>query len=156
MKVCHCKTYLIPWTSWMEQYILQVPLFDLILLWYQTNDLKKRKKNVLPCVQWIPYPSRQKQIPFCFCTVNPRTDSWIVSFIMWLVILFICKSFGLVTVIQKLEFKTCFLYNYYRFVVPEEFCFDPTTRQYGDPSKRPEVRTATVEFIAPSEYMVSR
>ncbi|CAH3193392.1 unnamed protein product, partial [Porites evermanni] len=38
--------------------------------------------------------------------------------------------------------------------VPEEFCFDPTTRQYGDPSKRPEVRTATVEFIAPSEYML--
>lgn len=38
--------------------------------------------------------------------------------------------------------------------VPEEFCFDPTTRQYGDPSKRPEVRNATVEFIAPSEYML--
>ena len=48
------------------------------------------------------------------------------------------------------------MYIYYCFVVPEEFCFDPTTRQYGDPSKRPEVRTATVEFIAPSEYMVSR
>ena len=60
---------------------------------------EKKKKNVLPYVQWIPYPSRQKQIPFCFCTVNPRTDSWIVSFIMWLVKLFICKSFGLVTVI---------------------------------------------------------
>lgn len=42
---------------------------------------------------------KKKQIPFCFCTVNPRTDSWIVSFIMWLVKLFICKSFGLVTVI---------------------------------------------------------
>lgn len=39
-------------------------------------------------------------------------------------------------------------------LVPEEFCFDPVTRQYGDPSKRPEVRNATVEFIAPSEYMV--
>ena len=39
-------------------------------------------------------------------------------------------------------------------LVPEEFCFDPTTRQYGDPSKRPEIRNATVEFIAPSEYMV--
>ena len=41
-------------------------------------------------------------------------------------------------------------------LVPEEFCFDPTTRQYGDPAKRPEVRNATVEFIAPSEYMVNR
>ncbi|XP_068702636.1 protein transport protein Sec24A-like [Montipora foliosa] len=38
--------------------------------------------------------------------------------------------------------------------VPEEFCFDPQTRQYGDPSKRPEIRNATVEFIAPSEYML--
>lgn len=40
-------------------------------------------------------------------------------------------------------------------VVPEEFCFDPTTRQYGDPAKRPEIKNATVEFIAPSEYMVN-
>lgn len=39
-------------------------------------------------------------------------------------------------------------------LVPEEFCYDPATRQYGDPSKRPEIRNATVEFIAPSEYMV--
>lgn len=38
--------------------------------------------------------------------------------------------------------------------VPEEFCYDPATRQYGDPSKRPEIRNATVEFIAPSEYML--
>lgn len=75
---------------------------------------------------------------------------------MWLIKFIICLSFGLVTVIEKGKFKTCFLYIYYCFVVPEEFCFDPTTRQYGDPSKRPEVRTATVEFIAPSEYMVSR
>lgn len=40
-------------------------------------------------------------------------------------------------------------------VVPEEFQFDPVTKSYGDPSRRPEVRTGTIEFIAPSEYMVS-
>jgi len=40
-------------------------------------------------------------------------------------------------------------------VVPEEFQFDPVTKSYGDPSRRPEVRTGTIEFIAPSEYMVN-
>ncbi|EDO29943.1 predicted protein, partial [Nematostella vectensis] len=38
--------------------------------------------------------------------------------------------------------------------VPEEFCFDPATKTYGDPSRRPEIKSATVEFIAPSEYML--
>ncbi|XP_020299458.1 protein transport protein Sec24A isoform X2 [Pseudomyrmex gracilis] len=38
--------------------------------------------------------------------------------------------------------------------LPEEFLFDPVTKSYGDPLRRPEVRTGTIEFIAPSEYMV--
>ncbi|KAJ8687154.1 hypothetical protein QAD02_022948 [Eretmocerus hayati] len=38
--------------------------------------------------------------------------------------------------------------------LPEEFQFDPATKSYGDPSRRPEVRTSTIEFIAPSEYML--
>lgn len=40
------------------------------------------------------------------------------------------------------------------FLVPEEFQFDPVTKSYGDPSRRPEVKTSTIEFIASSEYMV--
>lgn len=28
------------------------------------------------------------------------------------------------------------------------------SRTYGDPSRRPEVREATIEFIAPQEYML--
>lgn len=28
------------------------------------------------------------------------------------------------------------------------------TRVYGEPHKRPEVQNATIEFMAPSEYMV--
>lgn len=40
------------------------------------------------------------------------------------------------------------------FTVPEEFQFDPVTKSYGDPTRRPEVRTSTIEFIASSEYMV--
>ncbi|XP_076368820.1 protein transport protein Sec24A-like [Tachypleus tridentatus] len=38
--------------------------------------------------------------------------------------------------------------------LPEEFLYDPVSGSYGDPSKRPEIRNATVEFIAPSEYML--
>ena len=39
--------------------------------------------------------------------------------------------------------------------VPDEFSFDPVSKTYGDPQRRPEIRSATIEFIAPSEYMVS-
>ncbi|KAK4469330.1 hypothetical protein MN116_006893 [Schistosoma mekongi] len=46
--------------------------------------------------------------------------------------------------------SVCFLVN----TVPDEFCYDPETQTYGDPSRRPEIRSATVEFIAPSEYTV--
>ncbi|XP_074069635.1 protein transport protein Sec24A [Macrotis lagotis] len=38
--------------------------------------------------------------------------------------------------------------------VPEEFMFNPVTRVYGDPLRRPEVQNATIEFMAPSEYML--
>ena len=38
--------------------------------------------------------------------------------------------------------------------LPDEFQFDPVTKSYGDPSRRPEVNTSTIEFIAPSEYML--
>lgn len=39
--------------------------------------------------------------------------------------------------------------------VPEEFMYNPVTRSYGEPHKRPEVQNPTVEFIASSDYMVS-
>ncbi|CAG5122017.1 unnamed protein product [Candidula unifasciata] len=38
--------------------------------------------------------------------------------------------------------------------LPDEFSFDPVTKTYGDPQRRPEVKSATIEFIAPSEYML--
>lgn len=40
--------------------------------------------------------------------------------------------------------------------VPDEFQYDPTSKSYGDVTRRPEVKTSTIEFIAPSEYMVRR
>lgn len=39
------------------------------------------------------------------------------------------------------------------FLVPQEFLFDPTTKSYGDPSRRPEVRFGTVEYTATADYM---
>ncbi|XP_072517494.1 protein transport protein Sec24A isoform X2 [Salminus brasiliensis] len=38
--------------------------------------------------------------------------------------------------------------------VPEEFMYNPVSKSYGEPHKRPEVQNATIEFIAPSEYML--
>lgn len=38
--------------------------------------------------------------------------------------------------------------------MPEEFQYDPVTKTYGDPSRRPEVRSGTIEFLAPADYMV--
>ncbi|XP_041446020.1 protein transport protein Sec24B isoform X2 [Xenopus laevis] len=38
--------------------------------------------------------------------------------------------------------------------VPEEFMYNPVTRSYGEPHKRPEVQNSSVEFIASSDYML--
>lgn len=38
--------------------------------------------------------------------------------------------------------------------MPDEFQYDPVTKSYGDVMRRPEVRASTIEFIAPSEYML--
>lgn len=44
--------------------------------------------------------------------------------------------------------------NFINVLVPEEFQFDPVTKSYGDPSRRPEVKASTIEYVAPSEYMI--
>ena len=38
--------------------------------------------------------------------------------------------------------------------LPEEFNICPVTKTYGPPNRRPEVNNATIEYIAPSEYML--
>merc|ERR1719412_762463 len=38
--------------------------------------------------------------------------------------------------------------------LPEEFLYDPVSKTYGDPSRRPECKSSTIEFIAPQEYML--
>lgn len=48
-----------------------------------------------------------------------------------------------------------YITNTILILVPEEFLFDPVTKTYGDPTKRPEINSSTIEFIAPPEYTVS-
>ncbi|KAL3123910.1 hypothetical protein niasHT_001740 [Heterodera trifolii] len=38
--------------------------------------------------------------------------------------------------------------------LPEDFAWDPQTKTFGDPSRRPELQETTIEYIAPSEYML--
>lgn len=38
--------------------------------------------------------------------------------------------------------------------VPDEFMYNPVTRSYGEPHRRPEIQNSTVEFIASSDYML--
>lgn len=51
---------------------------------------------------------------------------------------------------RRWECNLCYRVN----ELPEEFQYDPVSRTYGEPSRRPEVREATIEFIAPQEYML--
>ncbi|KAL8573166.1 hypothetical protein ACOMHN_036151 [Nucella lapillus] len=65
-----------------------------------------------------------------------------------------CRSYinPFVTFVDQRRWKCnlCFRVN----DLPDEFSFDPVTKSYGDPQRRPEIRSATIEFIAPSEYML--
>ncbi|TMS37636.1 hypothetical protein L596_004528 [Steinernema carpocapsae] len=38
--------------------------------------------------------------------------------------------------------------------LPDDFNWDPVNKCYSEPTRRPEIKNATVEFIAPSEYML--
>ena len=57
--------------------------------------------------------------------------------------------------IEKQSYEvSCTLSPLFLSPVPDEFMYNPVTRSYGEPHKRPEVQNATVEFIASSDYMV--
>ncbi|XP_066991918.2 protein transport protein Sec24A [Anabrus simplex] len=51
---------------------------------------------------------------------------------------------------KRWKCNLCFRVN----ELPEEFQYDPVTKTYGDPTRRPEIKSSTIEFIAPSEYML--
>lgn len=50
---------------------------------------------------------------------------------------------------RRWECNLCFKIN----ELPEDFLIDPITGMSGDPSKRMEVNQATIEYIAPQEYL---
>ncbi|UJR15134.1 hypothetical protein I4U23_002099 [Adineta vaga] len=64
-----------------------------------------------------------------------------------------CKSYinPFVTFLDNTRWRCsiCFRMN----DLPQEFLFDPVTKTFGDPSRRPEVRFGTVEYTATSDYM---
>lgn len=51
---------------------------------------------------------------------------------------------------KKWKCNLCYRVN----ELPEEFQYDPVTKTYGDPTRRPEIKSSTIEFIAPAEYML--
>ena len=51
---------------------------------------------------------------------------------------------------RRWQCNMCFRIN----DIPEELTYDYNTRQYCDVRKRPELTSASIEFIAPSEYML--
>ncbi|KAH1019976.1 hypothetical protein HUJ04_009713 [Dendroctonus ponderosae] len=51
---------------------------------------------------------------------------------------------------KRWKCNLCFRVN----ELPEEFQFDPVSKTYGDPTRRPEVKSSTIEYIAPAEYML--
>jgi protein transport protein SEC24 len=51
---------------------------------------------------------------------------------------------------KKWKCNLCYRVN----ELPDEFQYDPVSKTYGDPTRRPEIKSSTIEFIAPSEYML--
>ena len=101
-------------------------------------------------------------------TDNTFTSVWNVEacaarfqFLHWLIItamhlIWKCES-SIYLCVSDLFAPKCLRHCYlmlFLFSVPDEFSFDPVTKTYGEPQRRPEIRSATIEFIAPSEYMV--
>lgn len=52
-------------------------------------------------------------------------------------------------------YRTHYNLNTSLLSVPDEFSYDPVTKTYGEPQRRPEIKSSTIEFIAPSDYMVT-
>lgn len=53
------------------------------------------------------------------------------------------------------DLKSMFHRHSYFILVPPDLSYDPITKAFMDPRKRPELTCASFEFVAPSEYMVT-
>ncbi len=63
-----------------------------------------------------------------------------------------------ITIKWKIKYKlSCMIYHNYQLFrvneLPEEFLYDPVSKSYGDPSRRPECKSSTIEFIAPQVFV---
>ncbi|XP_022080960.1 protein transport protein Sec24A-like isoform X2 [Acanthaster planci] len=65
-----------------------------------------------------------------------------------------CRTYinPFVTIIEQRRWKCNLCYRINE--LPEEFTYDPVSKTYGAPERRPEIKSSTIEFIAPSEYML--
>ena len=64
-----------------------------------------------------------------------------------------CRS---MTNVQPTDQQTIELFVHLgQVTVPEDYDINPQTSRRGDRSHHPELRSASVEYVAPSEYMVS-
>lgn len=106
------------------------------------------------------YATRQMIVSTLFCLIKLFEKDHVFS-IRILKNKFLAEFCGF---IYQLEVESIYEYMKVRVAfiqisinsVPEDFCYDSATKSYTEPMHRPEMRHATVEFIAPSEYMVSR
>uniref|UniRef100_A0A2K6F544 SEC24 homolog B, COPII coat complex component n=1 Tax=Propithecus coquereli TaxID=379532 RepID=A0A2K6F544_PROCO len=109
-----------------------------------------QERNILPMTPvWAPVPNLNLELKKLNCSpqLPVITSNTIVR----------CRSCRtyinpFVSFIDQRRWKCnlCYRVN----DVPEEFMYNPLTRSYGEPHKRPEVQNSTVEFIASSDYML--
>nr|XP_025038466.1 protein transport protein Sec24B [Pelodiscus sinensis] len=107
----------------------------------QTQALLNKAKLPLGSPFWLQLPLQEEwQLPVITSSTIVRCRS--------------CRTYinPFVSFIDQRRWKCnlCYRVN----DVPEEFMYNPLTRSYGEPHKRPEVQNSTVEFIASSDYML--
>uniref|UniRef100_A0A673API5 Protein transport protein Sec24B-like n=1 Tax=Sphaeramia orbicularis TaxID=375764 RepID=A0A673API5_9TELE len=83
----------------------------------------------------------------CTLTSIPQTQALLNKARLPLVLFILTVSIAF-----RLQIITTLLFLSY--LVPDEFMYNPVSRSYGEPHRRPEVQNSTVEFIASSDYML--
>ncbi|GIY60339.1 protein transport protein Sec24A, partial [Caerostris extrusa] len=124
-------------------------------LWGNDNINLLQDRNILPPVPFEPpKPVLTPERPNCSPDIFRNINSLSVIQCNTIVRCRNCRTYinPFITFIDQRRWKCnlCFRVN----DLPEEFLYDPSSRSYGDPARRPEIKNATIEFIAPSDYML--
>jgi protein transport protein SEC24 len=127
-----------------------------------TISQDSRKKSVNPDIMRctfnaIPQTSslmKQSKLPFVIYVHPFKEDASIPVVSSVITRCRSCRSYlnPFVSILDQRRWQCnmCFRIN----DIPEELTYDYNTRQYCDVRKRPELTSASIEFIAPSEYML--